>query len=72
MAHKKTVNADGYYVINDVQTTIKAKLPVSYSIDTNGNLIVSYSDNTTESLGKFGNDSRIINTSNSYTFSLYF
>lgn len=66
-AQKITVNADGFYVINDVQTTIKAKLPVSYSIDTNGNLIVSYSDDTTENLGKFGNDS--INTIGSISVS---
>lgn len=66
-AQKISVNADGYYVINDVQTAIKAKLPVSYSIDTNGNLIVSYSDDTTENLGKFGNDS--INTIGSISIS---
>ena len=54
------INADGYYVINDIITDIKAKLPESYSIDVNGNLIVTYTDTTTENLGKFGNDS--INT----------
>ena len=54
------INADGYYVINDIATSIKAKLPESYSIDNNGNLIVTYTDTTTENLGKFGNDS--INT----------
>lgn len=54
------INADGYYVINEIATDIKAKLPESYAIDTNGNLIVTYTDTTTENLGKFGNDS--INT----------
>ena len=54
------INSDGYYVINDIATNIKAKLPKSYSIDNNGNLIVTYTDTTTENLGKFGNDS--INT----------
>ena len=54
------INAEGYYVINEIATDIKAKLPESYAIDTNGNLIVTYTDTTTENLGKFGNDS--INT----------
>ena len=54
------INADGYYVINDIVTDIQAKLPESYAIDKNGNLIVTYTDTTTENLGKFGNDS--INT----------
>ena len=54
------INAEGYYVINEIATDIKAKLPESYVIDTNGNLIVTYTDTTTENLGKFGNDS--INT----------
>ena len=55
-----TVNNDGYYVINGVVSKIEAKLPESYSIDTDGNLIVTYTDTTTENLGKFGNDA--INT----------
>ena len=55
-----SISADGYYVINEIATDIKAKLPESYAIDTNGNLIVTYTDTTTENLGKFGNDS--INT----------
>lgn len=54
------INADGYYVINNIVTVIKAKCPQSYSIDTDGNLIVRYTDTTTENLGKFGSDS--INT----------
>lgn len=54
------VNDDGYYVINGVISKIEAKLPESYSIDTGGNLIVTYTDTTTENLGKFGNDA--INT----------
>ena len=54
------INADGYYVINNIVTGIKAKCPQSYSIDTDGNLIVRYTDTTTENLGKFGSDS--INT----------
>ena len=53
-------NDDGYYVINGVVSKIEAKLPESYSIDTEGNLIVTYTDTTTENLGKFGNDA--INT----------
>lgn len=55
-----TINDDGYYVINGVVSKIEAKLPESYSIDTDGNLIVTYTDTTTENLGKFGNDA--INT----------
>lgn len=55
-----TVNNDGYYVINGVVSKIEAKLPESYSIDIEGNLIVTYTDTTTENLGKFGNDA--INT----------
>lgn len=54
------INSDGYYVINDIATDIQAKLPKSYSIDANGNLIVTYTDTTSENLGNFGND--IINT----------
>ena len=38
----------------------EAILPESYAIDINGNLIVTYTDSTTENLGKFGNDA--INT----------
>ena len=59
-ANTITVNAEGYYVINGVVSKIKANLPESYTIDTNGNLIVTYTDTTTENLGKFGNDA--INT----------
>lgn len=61
------INADGYYVINGVATSIKAKLPISYAIDENGNLIVTYSDTTTENLGKFGSDA--INTIESISVS---
>ena len=59
-ANTITINAEGYYVINGVVSKIKANLPESYTIDTNGNLIVTYTDTTTENLGKFGNDA--INT----------
>lgn len=59
-ANTITVNAEGYYVINGVVSKIKANLPESYAIDSNGNLIVTYTDTTTENLGKFGNDA--INT----------
>ena len=54
------INSDGFYIINDIVTEIQAKLPESYAIDANGNLIVTYTDTTTENLGKFGNDA--INT----------
>ena len=57
---KIEINENGYYVINDVKTDIKAKLAKSYSIDKNGNLVVTYTDTTTENLGKFGADA--INT----------
>lgn len=46
-----TVSSDGYYVINGIKTSIKAKVPNSYSIDTNGHLIVTYTDGTYEDLG---------------------
>lgn len=46
-----TISSDGYYVINGVKTDIKAKVPASYSIDTNGHLIVTYTDGTHEDLG---------------------
>ena len=59
-ANTITVNNDGYYVINCVVSKIEAKLPKSYSIDIDGNLIITYTDTTTENLGKFGNDA--INT----------
>lgn len=55
-----SVNSEGFYVINGVVTKIEANLPESYKIDANGNLIVTYTDTTTENLGKFGNDA--INT----------
>lgn len=61
------VNEDGYYVINGIVTQIKAKLPVSYSIDNDGNLIVTYNDQTTENLGEFGSDA--INTIESISIS---
>ena len=59
-ANTITVNNDGYYVINGVVSKIEAKFPESYSVDSDGNLIVTYTDTTTENLGKFGNDA--INT----------
>ena len=59
-ADKIEIDENGYYVINDIKTEIKAKLAESYSIDNDGNLIVTYTDTTTENLGKFGTDA--INT----------
>ena len=59
-ANTISVNSDGFYVINGVVSKIEANLPESYEIDTNGNLIVKYTDTTTKNLGKFGNDA--INT----------
>ena len=59
-ANTITVNAEGHYVINGVVSKIKANLPESYTIDTSGNLIVTYTDTTTKNLGKFGKDA--INT----------
>ena len=59
-ANSISVNSEGFYVINGVVTKIEANLPESYKIDANGNLIVTYTDTTTENLGKFGNDA--INT----------
>lgn len=61
------INSDGFYVVNDIVTEIQAKLPESYAIDTNGNLIVTYTDTTTENLGKFGSDA--INTINTIAVS---
>ena len=66
-ANTITVNSEGYYVINGVVSKIKANLPESYAIDTNGNLIVTYTDTTTENLGKFGSDA--INTINTIAIS---
>lgn len=59
-ANTISVNSDGFYVINGVVSKIEANLPESYEVDTNGNLIVTYTDTTTKNLGKFGNDA--INT----------
>lgn len=59
-ANTISVNSDGFYVINGVVSKIVANLPESYEVDTNGNLIVTYTDTTTKNLGKFGNDA--INT----------
>ena len=61
------INSDGYYVINNIVTDIQAKIPKSYAIDTNGNLIVTYTDTTAENLGNFGNE--IINTIDSISIS---
>lgn len=61
------VNEDGFYIINGIVTTIKARLAKDYSIDDDGNLIVTYSDNTSENLGKFGEDA--INTIESVSIS---
>lgn len=59
-ANTISVNSDGFYVINGVVSKIEANLPEYYEVDTNGNLIVTYTDTTTKNLGKFGNDA--INT----------
>ncbi len=45
------ISEDGYYVVNGVKSAIAAKLPLSYALDAQGNLIVTYTDTTTESLG---------------------
>ncbi len=50
------VDKDGYYIINGIKTDIKTKLPTDYSIDSNGNLIITYDDGTTENLGSFNED----------------
>lgn len=50
-----TINDDGFYVINGMLTDIKAKVPVSYELDCDGKLIVTYNDNTTKNLGDFEN-----------------
>ena len=49
-----TVSEDGYYIINGIKTNIKAVEPVSYELDADGNLIVTYSDSSTENLGPLG------------------
>lgn len=49
-----TVSEDGYYIINGIKTNIKAVEPVSYELDSDGNLIVTYSDGSTENLGPLG------------------
>ena len=45
-----TISDDGYYVINGIKTDIKAPEVISYELDENGDLIVTYSDGTTENL----------------------
>lgn len=49
-----TISDDGYYVINGIKTDIKAPEVISYELDKNGDLIVIYSDGTTENLGSLG------------------
>ena len=49
-----TISEDGYYIINGIKTNIKAVEPVSYELDADGNLIVTYSDGSTENLGPLG------------------
>ena len=49
-----TISDDGYYVINRIKTDIKAPEVISYELDENGDLIVIYSDGTTENLGSLG------------------
>lgn len=48
------ISDDGYYVINGVKTDIKAVEAVSYELDSDGNLIVTYSDGSNENLGPLG------------------
>lgn len=48
------ISDDGYYVINGVKTDIKAVEAVSYELDSDGNLIVTYSDGSSENLGPLG------------------
>ena len=48
-----TVSSDGYYVINGVKTNIKENTPITYYLDSSGNLIAKYADNTTKNLGQF-------------------
>ena len=50
-----SVNEDNFYIINGILTDIKAKVPVSYELDCDGKLIVTYNDNTTKNLGDFEN-----------------
>ena len=49
-----TVSTDGYYVINGIKTNIASKIASSYSIDSNGHLIVKYTDDSTTDLGVIG------------------
>ncbi len=49
-----TISDDGYYVINRIKTDIKAPEVISYELNENGDLIVIYSDGTTENLGSLG------------------
>lgn len=50
------VNDENFYIINGIITDIKAKVPVFYELNSRGDLIVTYSDNTTENLGDFTNE----------------
>lgn len=49
-----SISEDGYYIINGIKTNIIAVETVSYELDNDGNLIVTYSDGTTENLGPLG------------------
>ena len=46
-----SIDKEGYYIISGVKTSIKTKVPKTYSIDTKGHLIVTYADDSTEDLG---------------------
>ncbi len=54
--NKIEINNENFYVINGIITDIKAKIPVSYTLNADGKLIVTYNDETTEDLGNFEND----------------
>lgn len=50
------ISDDGFYIINDIKTSIKAKQPASYNINSSGHLIVTYNDGTTSDLGNFSEE----------------
>jgi flagellar basal body rod protein FlgG len=49
-----TISDDGYYVINGIKTEILAKTVTGYSVNSDGHIVVSYSDGTAEDLGALG------------------
>ena len=62
-----SVSISGCYVINGIDTGIKAHVAKDYTIDANGNLLIEYMDGTFENAGKFGNDA--VNTIQSIAIS---